>query len=314
MVSALLGEILRALLSVFAIVGLGAAVRRAGWLDDAAETGLVGLLVRVLMPALVLSALLAHPPGGHDLWVSPLTGALVTLLGFGLAALVAHLPARWTGLDGSVERRTFTLGAGLGNYAYLAIPVATALFGAAVLPTLLLFNVGVDLMLWTVGLQILPVHDGRQGVLRRVLNPPFLALVVGLVLGVGGLGPQVPGPLLDAITRLGQAAVPLGLIAVGAALGGDLGRTRLAPIAAASVVRFALLPVAALALVQLIPLDPALRQVVLVQSAMPSAVAPAMLARLYGGAPALASRLTLGTSLVGLVVVPLVLAALSTAG
>ncbi len=314
MVSTLFGDILSALLSVFAIVGLGAGVRRAGWLDDAAETGLVGLLVRVLMPALVLSALLTHPPGGHDLWVSPLVGALVTLLGFGLAGAVAHLPARWTGLDGSSERRTFTLGAGLGNYAYLAIPVATALFGAAVLPTLLLFNVGVDLMLWTVGLQILPVHGGQQGVLRRLLNPPFLALVVGLVLGLSGLGPRVPAPILTAVTSLGHAAVPLGLIAVGAALGGDLGRARLAPIAAASLVRFALLPVAALAVVKLVALDPALRQVILVQSAMPSAVAPAMLARLYGGAPALASRITLGTSLIGLLVIPLVLVVLSSAG
>lgn len=309
----LFGEIARALLGVFAIVALGAVVRRVGWLSDESERGVVGLLVRVLMPALALSALLTHPPAPAELVAAPLAGIAATLLGFALSAAVAWLPSRWNGLEDGAERRTFVLGAGLGNYAYLAIPVATALHGPAIVSTLLLFNLGVELMLWTVGLQILPGESGGRP-WTRILNAPFLALVVGLLLGIAGAGPSIPTPLLEALARLGQAAVPLGLIAVGSALAGDLGRARLAPIGAACLVRFVVLPATALGAVQLVRLEPAVQHIVLIQAVMPAAVAPAMLARLYGGSPALASRITLGTSLVGLAAVPLILTALMTAG
>ena len=305
----LLLEIARALGSVFLVVLVGAAVRRVGWLNDELERGLVGLLIRVLMPALVLSALLGHPPAAAELWVGPAWGAGATLLGFALAAVLTRLPAAWTGLIDSAERRTFVLGTGLGNYAYLAIPVATALHGPEVVPTLLLYNLGVELVLWTVGLQILPSHGPRAG-LSRVLNAPFVALVVGVVVGASGLGPYVPTPILEALAKLGQAAVPLGLLTVGGALASELGQVRLRPVLAASAVRFALLPIAAWVAVRLTGLAGPLAAVVLVQAAMPGAVAPVMLARLYGGSPALASRITLGTSLLGLAAVPVVLAVL----
>jgi predicted permease len=53
------------------------------------------------------------------------------------------------------------------------------------------------------------------------------------------------------------------------------------------------------------PCAPELRQVIMVQAAMPAAVVPVILARHYGGDPATALRIVLITSALGLITIPL---------
>ena len=53
-----------------------------------------------------------------------------------------------------------------------------------------------------------------------------------------------------------------------------------------------------------LPCPPELRNVLLIQAAMPSAVMPVILAKLYGGDPRLALRIILCTSIGALVTIP----------
>ena len=68
-------------------------------------------------------------------------------------------------------------------------------------------------------------------------------------------------------------------------------------------IRLGIMP--ALILLMAIPTDPALHAVLVVQAAMPSAVFPIVLAKLHGGDMPTALRVVLGTSIVGLVTIPL---------
>jgi hypothetical protein len=73
----------------------------------------------------------------------------------------------------------------------------------------------------------------------------------------------------------------------------------------ALVLRLALLPALILAVGLWLPLDPALRKVLILQSAMPSAVFPVVLAKLHGGDMPTALRIVLGTSAASLITIPL---------
>ena len=96
-----------------------------------------------------------------------------------------------------------------------------------------------------------------------------------------------------AIRWLGEAAVPMLLLLVGATIADQL-RVR-APdgsrgdaakvIAWSCLLRLGLLPMAFLAVAALVPASPELRSVIVVQAAMPSAVFPVLLAKHYGGHP-----------------------------
>jgi predicted permease len=60
-----------------------------------------------------------------------------------------------------------------------------------------------------------------------------------------------------------------------------------------------------LALARWLPCPTELRHVMVIQAAMPCAVVPVLLAKHYGGEPALALRIILVTSVLGLLTIPM---------
>jgi len=69
--------------------------------------------------------------------------------------------------------------------------------------------------------------------------------------------------------------------------------------------RLGILPVLFLLLAKYLPCSLELKRVITIQAAMAAAVFPIVMAKHYGGDPATALRVVLGTSLVGLVTIPL---------
>src|SRR6202044_3289929 len=90
------GELFRLILPVFALIAVGVALRRFHWVEGAAETSLVKLVVYVCMPCLVFETVVGNgslrEPG--NLLLPPLAGFVSTVAGFG----VAYLAARAIGL------------------------------------------------------------------------------------------------------------------------------------------------------------------------------------------------------------------------
>ena len=71
-----------------------------------------------------------------------------------------------------------------------------------------------------------------------------------------------------------------------------------------SVVRFLLAPLLFLTAAKYLPLATELRQVLVVQAAMPAAMTPIMLARLYGGRPAIAVQVVIFTTVLSVFSLP----------
>ena len=71
-----------------------------------------------------------------------------------------------------------------------------------------------------------------------------------------------------------------------------------------SLVRLVLAPIAMLAAAKFLPLSTELRQVLVVQAAMPAGMTAIMLARMYGGRPAIAVQIVIATTVLSLVTLP----------
>ena len=76
-------------------------------------------------------------------------------------------------------------------------------------------------------------------------------------------------------------------------------------VAVASLVRLGIMPVLFLLLAKFLPCSLELKRVIVLQGAMSSAVLPIVLTKHYGGDARTALQVALGTSLVGLVTIPL---------
>ena len=126
--------------------------------------------------------------------------------------------------------------------------------------------------------------DGRSaGVLSALArNPLILATVAGLAGNLAGL--TLPSPVDATLARIAAAAVPLGLLAVGAALRlGGLRRGQWLASSYMGTVKLLAVPAVALVLCGLLGVDGEQRFVVVAFAAVPSAPAAYVLAARMGG-------------------------------
>jgi predicted permease len=218
------------------------------------------------------------------------------------------LVAQAVGLHVGTGLRTFALAVGITNYGYLPLPIMAGIWGPDSQGVLLVHNVGVEAALWTVGVLVLSGLSIREG-WRKLVSPIVVTLLLSVASNLSGLTPHLPKVLTDTIHGLGVCGIPLGLVMTGVNLANYLGEPRALfdtrVIVAATLLRLGVLPVVLLALARYGPFSIDLKRVIVVQAAMPTAMVSIIVARLYGGHPRTAVQIVLGTTALGLFVIPL---------
>ena len=300
--------ILGAAFPVFLLLGLGVVLRRTGVLTQQADQSLMQVVVRVFYPCLFLDYIIGNEAlmNAANLLTAPVVGFLSITIGF----VVAHRVARWIGLERGKGLRSFAFCNGIYNYGYIPIPLVLVLFpGRETMGVLLVHNLGVEIAMWTTGIVLL---SGRleKGMLLRLVNPPIIALLAALLVNTVGLDAYVPQWLSRFIGMLGACTIPIGILLAGASMADLLSRQMLSeqikvPLASVAV-RLGILPVLFMAVAAWMPgLSTELRQVILVQAAMPAGIFPIVMARHYGGDVSVAIKVVLATTLFSIVTMPL---------
>ncbi|MGZ8258951.1 MAG: AEC family transporter, partial [Caldimonas sp.] len=122
------------------------------------------------------------------------------------------------------------------------------------------------------------------------------------------IGLTLPDAVATTLQRIGSAALPLGLMAVGAGL--TLGALKAAPGLAAALlaIRHAALPIVALVLAAALGLPQEQRAIVVLFSALPTAASAYVLAARMGGDASFVAGLVTMSTLLGMIGIPLWLA------
>ncbi len=149
-------------------------------------------------------------------------------------------------------------------------------------------------------------HGGQSYVRELARNPLILATVAGLLGNAVGL--RLPEAVDITLHRIGLAALPLGLMAVGAGL--KFGGLREAPRLAAALltIKHVLLPLVAIALAAALSLHGDQRLLVIGFAALPTASSAYVLAARMGGHGAFVAGLVTLSTVIGMLGVPLWLA------
>jgi len=304
--------IFSASMAVYFGIATGSLLRWIGWLTEEADHSLLRLVVRVLYPSLIFAVVSRNADlrQASNLTWPPLAGLLTTALGFALAFLAARLSQRVNGLDGSPARRSFALCVGIYNYSYIPIPLIQAIFDQSTLGVLFVHNLGVEIVIWTLGITIVAGRLGRDW-WQHLLNGPSIAIALALLVNFTRAEQFLPPFVEKGIDWLGQASVPMSLILIGAVIADEFQNRRprrrtdgLKTVAWALVLRLLVLPVCFLTLAYLLPGTDELKRVMIVQAAMPCGTFPIVMARHYGADAGVALRVVIGTSLVSLLTIP----------
>ena len=263
------------LLPDFALIGLGAALRHILGLEDGFWAGVEKLVYFVLFPALLFNALARAPIDIAGM--GPLFGVGLLTMAGGL--LLGLLGRPLLGLDalGFASR----LQCAYRFNTYIGIAVAGKLAGAAGVAAMGALCGAMVPFANMAAVAMLARHG--QGRLGRELarNPLIVATLAGMAFSLSGL--TLPAPLLPFLQRLADAAVTLGLLAVGAAL--RVGRSEGRPFGAIYLcgVKLLALPALAWGLGRAAGLQGVAFQTAVAFAALPTASSAYILAMRMGG-------------------------------
>lgn len=297
--------IVLALAPIFALIMLGWALRRFLWPAAEFWASIEVLTYYVFFPALLVTTL----SGARLTWdVLPFLAVPVgaTLAVAAVTAFVRPLLA----LDGPAYTSMFQGSVRFNTYVGLA--AAAALFGPE----------GIALLALAIAVMIFPVNILTIAVLTRhasgsppglaamllemVRNPIILSSTIGLALGaLGATLPPVIGPVLDILAK---AALPLGLVAVGAGLNFGIVAARRGAIAVSALLKLVTAPLLAYAGARAIGLDALALAIAVLYMALPPAPTSYILARRLGGDTELIAAIITVHTLLAALTIPTLLA------
>lgn len=278
---ALIADVLARVWPFFLLVGAGLALTRLRLLDAHQARGLSLYVYWIGFPALLLHSLsrLGRP-------APELTAGLAAYAAAGLAVMAAVVilgrALGWT----RAELAGAGIASGVGNSAFLTLPITAAVFGAetarlaagvVAVDFVILSAAGVGLLGWAAGRSV------WRSILQAFRNPVVAAALAGSALAL--LDTRPPEALDRALGLAAASGSPVGLVALGAALGlreaGSEVAPRAAPIAAAAVAKLALFPLLAWLAIGLTPAPPAFRAGATLLAAAPTAVSVFIQTRAY---------------------------------
>ncbi len=298
-------KVMLAVLPVFCIAVIGILMRKMNWLTEEADQSLLKVTINVLSPALIFHSILNNDALKNlgNVIVAPLVGFGTVAMGIG----VGWLLARFARFQDRKTVATIAVCAGIYNWGYIPVPLVTTLFDRETLGVLFVHNIGVELCFWTLAVAVLGSKSGKGW--KQFLNPPVIAILISLLLNATGGDEYVPKALLITAKMLGQCAVPMGIILVGAMTADHLkefhSSAGLKGIVVSCVLRLGILPIFFLLLAKYLPCSKELKRVIIVEGAMPAATFTVILARHYGGDPSTAVRALIATSALSLITIPL---------
>ena len=301
---------LRSISGILVILGMilvGFVIGEKGWFDDKSRGLLAKLVTQVALPCYMLYTITQRFTAADLLKMLPALRfpALSMVILLGIATGVARIFAVRQDRRGLFISMFFN-----SNTIFVGLPINQALFGDASIPYVLIYYMCNTTFFWTLGTYLIQ-RDGEgeaqfdlKTSLKKVFSPPLMGFLLGLVMVM--LQIKMPAFLASDLQYLGNLTTPLSMIFIGLSvshvgvkqlvLGKDqllilLGRFLVAPLLMATIVYW-------------MPLPSLMKQVFIIQSAMPVMTNAPVVARLYGADSDYAAVMVTETPLATMVVIP----------
>ena len=304
---------LRSISGILVILGMilvGFVIGEKGWFDDKSRGLIAKLVTQVALPCYMLYTITQRFTAADLLKMLPALRfpALSMVVLLGIATGVARIFAVRQDRRGLFISMFFN-----SNTIFVGLPINQALFGDASIPYVLIYYMCNTTFFWTLGTYLIQ-RDGEgeaqfdlKTSLKKVFSPPLMGFLLGLVLVM--LQIKLPVFLASDLQYLGNLTTPLSMIFIGLSvshvgvkqlvLGKDqllilLGRFLVAPLLMATIVYWVSLP-------------SLMKQVFIIQSAMPVMTNAPVVARLYGADSDYAAVMVTETTLATMVVIPILM-------
>lgn len=271
--------------------------------------GLSSATVYLFLPCLIFSKTIQKfdPASLSFWWVYPLIGLGLIVLG-----ILFCIPLF------KMDEKTYPLWpvASIQNGIYLPLPLGLLLFKDQ-FDTFALYCflviLGTTPAMWILGKLLMSDSQTSSIRFKDIFTPPFVALLVSIIIVFTGMADMIPVPVMAALDLLGQPTLTLAIFV----LGGTLATINLTDMPSlketlnVAVIKFILIPATVCIILLMLNLNatlPLFCSMVMIQAASPPATNLILIVRHYGGDDKAISSMMLFQHLICIFALPLWLA------
>ena len=234
---------------------------------------------------------------------------LFGLLVISISAPLAVLISRYLTKDRYL-RNIYTYGLAFANFGFMGNAVVSALFPDIFMEYMVFsLPLWIFIYVWAAPYLLMPSKSGKQSFLSglsNLLNPMFIGMVLGAVLGLTAL--PIPSFLSSAFTTLGNCMSPIAMLLTGITIASiDLkaaAKNRMVYIL--SIIRLVIIPLIAIGILSLIPISYGLALCTVCALAMPLGLNSVVIPSAYGLDTSAAAGMALISHVLSCISIPVI--------
>ncbi len=202
-------ELINQIILLFSLTGAGYACGRYSILDETANARFSGFLLKVALPATILSSAIRQGSVNPDfLLKATLTAAGIFLL----LTVVSRLVARAFHWDA-----TYELLLNYSNLGFMGLPIISSIYSAEGTFLTSVFMMVLNVHIFTFGIITLQGKpESISSMLKKLCTPGILSAILAFVIVLFHL--HVPLPVSQLMESLGSVTTPLAMVVIGSQL------------------------------------------------------------------------------------------------
>ncbi len=291
------------IISLFLIMVVGYVMYKRKVIDDAATVRYTKLIMNISLPSQIITAFISNQGIVSNREVLTVFG--ITFVAYAVYAVVGAVFVFVTRVP-KKQRGTYMFMTMFGNVGFMGFPVISAIFGDEALIYAVIFMVVFNVLVYSIGILLINTNESNGFNLKKLVNMPFIAAVLSIILYFANI--KLPDMVMTSFNFMGNITTPVAMLILGATVATmpikelfDEWRIYLF-----LVVKLAIMPLIAIALIQFVDVSELIRGTVIVLSATPVATNATMLAIEYGGDTKLTSKGIFFTTILCMISIPLI--------
>lgn len=274
-----------ALSPIFLTIMLGVVLEKTGLMRDKDWQGVDQLAFYVLFPAIIVKSIMSADFG--DLPVFRMVAVMVCgMMTMQILMFIFKKPVR-RALDIDIPSWTSVFQGTTRWHTFIGLAIMPALFGDKGLALAAVAAGAISPLSNAASIIVMSIYrdDGRQSLVLMaktlITNPFILGIFTGLAIQASDV--TVPATLVSVLNLIGDGALGIALLSVGAALRFSLLAGNFKPIAAAVVLKMAIVPLFMAFYCYLFGVEGLPRTVAILAGSVPTAAVSYIFARKMGG-------------------------------
>ena len=200
--------------TLFFCIAIGFVLKKANIFSDEAGKVMAKMVTWIFLPALSFVTMVRYCT--VDSLTIHATNVVLASISVVISMTIAIVLSRFFVKENCPERGVYKYALTFANSGYVGDPIVLAMFGDAALAQYKLFCLPLCLVIYTWGISVLTPSNANKGsVFKRILNPPTVATLCGIVMGLLGLGKYMPAFLNSSLDSFKACMGPVAMLLAG---------------------------------------------------------------------------------------------------